>query len=103
MDYETISNLFSNFNVNNDDNDNNDVFDVNIEYSDKDLHDNIMNGNLDYIIKYLNDGGNPNRIILDQFSLLLTAVYFNKKSIVNLLIKHNVDLEFEQIFQYILK
>lgn len=96
MDYETISNLFSNFNVNNDDNDNNDVFDVNIEYSDKDLHDNIMNGNLDYIIKYLNDGGNPNRIILDQFSLLLTAVYFNKKSIVNLLIKHNVDLEFEQ-------
>jgi len=98
MDYEIISNLFSNFNMNNDDNvdDNVDVFDVNIKYSDKDLHDNIMKGNLDYIVKYLSDGGSPSRVLMDNISLLLAAVYFNQKSIVNLLIKHKADLEYEE-------
>ena len=71
-------------------------FDVNREYSDDDLHDNINNGNLQYIENYLSDGGDPSRIILGEFSLLLTAVYFNKKSIINLLIIHGVDLETEQ-------
>ena len=98
MDYEIISNLFSNLYANDDDDndDSVDIFDVNTEYSNKDLHDNIMNGNLEYIIKYLSDGGNPNHTI-NNINLLLTAVYYNKKSIVNLLIKHNVDLEYEEI------
>lgn len=96
MDYEIISNLFTNFNMDDDDDNDDNYFDINIEYSDKDLHDNIMNGNLEYIIKYLSDGGDPSRVVMDEVSLLLAAVYFNQKSIINLLIKHNVDLEFEQ-------
>lgn len=96
MDYEIISNLFTNLNVNNDIVD--DSFDINIKYSDRNLHDNIMKGNLDYIVKYLSDGGSPSyRIIQDDMTLLLIAVYFNRKSIVNLLIKHNADLEYEEI------
>ena len=71
-------------------------FYVDDEYTDKDLHDNIMNGNVDFIVKYISDDGNPNRILMDQFSLLMTAVYFNNISIVRLLLKHKVNLENEQ-------
>ena len=71
-------------------------FNVDDEYTDKDLHDNIMNGNVDFIVKYISDDGNPNRILMDQFSLLMTAVYFNNISIVRLLLKHKVNLENEQ-------
>ena len=45
------------------------------------IQDNIMNGNVDFIVKYISDDGNPNRILMDQFSLLMTAVYFNNISI----------------------
>ena len=79
MDYEIISNLFLNFNMDNDDDNDDNNFDINIEYSDKDLYDNIMNGNLEYIIKYLSDGGDPSRVVMDEVSLLLAAVYFNQK------------------------
>ena len=41
MDYEIISNLFTNFNMDDDDDNDDNYFDINIEYSDKDLHDNI--------------------------------------------------------------
>ena len=71
-------------------------FYVDDEYTDKDLHDNIMNGNVDFIVKYISDDGNPNRILMNQFSLLMTAVYFNNISIVRLLLKHKVNLENEQ-------
>ena len=71
-------------------------FYVDDEYTDEDLHDNIMNGNMIFIEKYLMDGGNPSRIVMGQFSLLMTAVYFNNISIVRLLLKHNVNLENEQ-------
>ena len=62
-------------------------------YTDKLLHDNIDNGNLEYIVKYLSDGGNPNRIIMDEFSLLMSAVYFNQSSIVNILLMHGAYTE----------
>ena len=74
-------------------------FNVNDEYSDNDLHDNINNGNLQYIVNYLRDAGDPSRIIfnkLNEFSLLMWAVYFNQKSIAHLLITHGADLEFEK-------
>ena len=71
-------------------------FNVDDEYTDKDLHDNIMDGNVGFIEKYLMDGGNPSRIIMGQFSLLMTAVYFNNISIVRLLLIHKANLENEQ-------
>ena len=71
-------------------------FYVDDEYTDKDLHDNIMDGNMIFIEKYLMDGGNPSRIIMGQFSLLMTAVYFNNISIVRLLLIHKANLENEQ-------
>ena len=69
------------------------IIDTNEIYTDGLLHDNIENGNLEYVVKYLSDGGNPNRIIIDEFSLLMCAVYFNKSSIVNILLMHSAYTE----------
>lgn len=68
---------------------------INIDdiYTDELLHDNIRDGNLEYIVKYLSDGGNPSRIIIDEFSLLMCAVYFNQSSIVNILLMHGAYTE----------
>lgn len=88
MNYNLISDLFLT-----NDNSNETTFDINEIYTDELLHDNIHNGNLEYIVKYLTDGGNPSRIIMDQFSLLMCAVYFNQSSIVNILLMHGAYTE----------